>query len=44
MPPSPSLLARMMNDTYFTDTMIMIAQKTSEMTPYTCGAVVLTAW
>ena len=33
IPPSPSLSARMMNVTYLTDTMIVIAQKTSEMTP-----------
>ena len=33
MPPSPSLSARMMNVTYLTETMSVIAQKTSEMTP-----------
>ncbi len=33
IPPSPSLSARMMNDTYLTETMLVIAQKTSEMTP-----------
>ena len=33
MPPSPSLSARSMNTTYFTDTMIRIDQNTSEMTP-----------
>ena len=32
-PPSPSLSARMTNSTYLTDTMIVIDQKTSEMTP-----------
>jgi hypothetical protein len=33
IPPSPSLSARMMNARYFSETMIVIAQKTSEMTP-----------
>ena len=33
MPPSPSLSARMMNATYLIETMIVIAQKTSEITP-----------
>ena len=33
IPPSPSLSARMMKARYFSDTMIVIAQKTSEMTP-----------
>ena len=33
MPPSPSLSARMITVTYLIDTMIVIAQKTSEMTP-----------
>ncbi len=33
IPPSPSLSARMMNVTYLTDTISVIAQKTSEMTP-----------
>jgi hypothetical protein len=33
IPPSPSLSARMMNVTYLTETMIVIDQKTSEMTP-----------
>ena len=33
MPPSPSLSARMMNTTYLIETMIVIAQKTSEITP-----------
>jgi hypothetical protein len=35
MPPSPSLSARMMTVTYLIDTMIVIAQTTSEMIPYT---------
>jgi hypothetical protein len=33
MPPSPSLSARMMNETYFSDTMIVSDQKTSDSTP-----------
>ena len=33
IPPSPSLSARMMNVTYLSETMIVIDQKTSEMTP-----------
>ena len=33
IPPSPSLSARMMNVTYLIETMIVIAQKTSEITP-----------
>ncbi len=33
IPPSPSLSARRMNDTYLMETMIVMAQKTSEMTP-----------
>jgi hypothetical protein len=33
MPPSPSLSARMMNATYLIETMIVTAQKTSEITP-----------
>lgn len=33
MPPSPSLSARMMKVTYLTETMLVIAQKISEMTP-----------
>ncbi len=32
-PPSPSLSARRMNVTYFSDTTTVIDQKTSEMTP-----------
>ncbi len=35
MPPSPSLSARMMKVTYLTDTIIVIDQNTSEITPYT---------
>ena len=42
MPPSPWLSARMMNVTYLTDTMIVIAQKTSEMIPYTPASSGLT--
>jgi hypothetical protein len=33
IPPSPSLSARMTNPTYLTDTISVIAQKTSEKTP-----------
>ena len=33
IPPSPSLSARMMNVTYLIETMIVIDQKTSEITP-----------
>ena len=33
IPPSPWLSARMMKVTYLTETMIVIVQKTSEMTP-----------
>ncbi|MEJ7718632.1 MAG: hypothetical protein WKF31_11950 [Thermoleophilaceae bacterium] len=35
IPPSPSLSARITKVTYLTETMIMTAQNTSEMTPYT---------
>ena len=35
MPPSPSLSARMMKVTNLTETIIVIDQKTSEMTPKT---------
>ena len=33
IPPSPSLSARMMNVTYLTETITVIAQKISETTP-----------
>ncbi len=33
MPPSPPLSARMMNVTYLTETIIVIDQNTSEITP-----------
>jgi hypothetical protein len=33
IPPSPSLSARMISVTYLIETMIVIDQKTSEMTP-----------
>ncbi len=33
IPPSPPLSARMMSRTYFSVTMIVIAQKTRETTP-----------
>jgi hypothetical protein len=33
IPPSPWLSARMMKITYLTDTIIVIAQNTSEITP-----------
>ena len=33
MPPSPSLSARMMKVTYLTETITVIDQKISEMTP-----------
>ena len=33
MPPSPSLSARMMNVTYLIETMIVMAQNTSDRTP-----------
>ena len=33
IPPSPSLSARMMNVTYLIETISVIAQNTSEMTP-----------
>jgi hypothetical protein len=33
IPPSPSLSARMINVTYSIETMIVMVQKTSEMTP-----------
>ncbi len=33
IPPSPSLSARRMNVTYFTDTISVIAQNTREITP-----------
>ena len=33
MPPSPSLSARMTNAMYLTETISVIAQKTSETTP-----------
>ena len=41
-PPSPSLSARRMKTTYFTDTTTVIDQKTREITPYTSPGVVLT--
>ncbi len=40
-PPSPWLSARMMIVTYFTETIRVIDQKTSEITPYTSPGV---AW
>ncbi len=43
IPPSPSLSARRMNDTYFTDTTTVIDQKISDTTPYTSATVGLTA-
>jgi hypothetical protein len=42
MPPSPSLSARMTKVTYLTDTTIVIAQITIEMTPNTSTGVGLT--
>src|SRR5579859_7601726 len=44
MPPSPWLSARMMNVTYLIETIIVIDQNTSEITPYTSLGVVWTAW
>ena len=41
-PPSPWLSARMMIVTYFTETISVIDQKTSEMTPYTSPGVACT--
>ncbi len=35
MPPSPWLSARMISKTNLTDTMSVMVQNTSEMTPYT---------
>ena len=43
MPPSPSLSARMMKRTNSIETISVIAQKTSEMTPKTSCSVGLTA-
>jgi hypothetical protein len=40
MAPSPSLSARMINITNFGVTMIVIAQNTSEITPYTLAGVI----
>ena len=42
-PPSPSLSARMTNTTYFSVTIRVIDQNTSEITPYTSDDVALTA-
>ena len=42
-PPSPSLSARRTNTTYLTDTISVIDQKTSEITPYTSPRVGRTA-
>ena len=44
IPPSPWLSARMMKVTYLTDTTLVMAQKTSEMTPYTPASSGVTAW
>ncbi len=43
IPPSPLSSARMMKLTYLTDTMIVIDQNTSEITPYTSTCVTCTA-
>ncbi len=43
IPPSPSLSARMISVRYLIETMIVIAQKTSEMTPKTSPRVASTA-
>ena len=42
IPPSPWLSARMMKVTYLTETIIVIDQNTSEITPYTLPAVTCT--
>jgi hypothetical protein len=44
MPPSPPLSARMMNVTYLTETIIVIDQNTSEITPKTSPRMARTAW
>jgi hypothetical protein len=44
IPPSPSLSARRMNDTYFTDTTSVSDQKIIDTTPYTSATVAATAW
>ena len=43
IPPSPSLSARRMNDTYLTDTTSVIDQKIIDTTPYTSAIVGFTA-
>jgi len=42
MPPSPLLSARVMNRTYFRETVIVIAQKTTERMPRTLASVTAT--
>ena len=44
MPPSPSLSARMMKRTNSIETISVIDQKTSEITPKTSPSVGFTAW
>ena len=44
MPPSPSLSARMMKMTNSIETIRVIDQKTSEITPKTSPSVGFTAW
>jgi hypothetical protein len=44
IPPSPPLSARMMKLTYLTETINVIDQNTSEITPYTSAGVARTAW
>ena len=44
MPPSPSLSARRISATYFTETTRVTDQKISEITPNTSESVGLTAW
>jgi hypothetical protein len=44
MPPSPLLSARVMNTTYFSDTVIVKAQNTSERIPKTFSGVTARGW
>ena len=44
MPPSPLLLARMMNDTYFSVTTMISDQKKSDRMPSTLSGLIGTGW
>ena len=44
IPPSPPSSARMMSATYLTDTMTVMAQNTSDRTPYTLAGSTGRSW